>query len=74
MMDLGQDLGDFEGLLKECEGGKEAEKYPEQLKKAKVGIINLKAYLGQVDVVEFAEAIRNEFQFKGSLLTLSGRD
>lgn len=66
-MDIAQDVDDFTALLRECEeadrkdgGGKEAE----GIKKAKVGIMNLKAYLGQVDTEEFAAAIRNEFQFK----------
>ncbi len=64
-MDMVQDIGDFTALLKECEEGDKKEgKFPDQLKKARVGVINLKAYMGQVDVEEFAAAIRNEFQFK----------
>ncbi len=64
-MDMAQDIEDFTRLLKECEeGAKGKNELADQLKKARVGIINLKAYMGQVDVEEFAAAIRNEFQFK----------
>ena len=51
-------------LLKDCESDKASEPLADQIKKAKVGIINLKAYLQQVDVVEFARVIMNENSFK----------
>ncbi len=64
-MDMHQDIGDFTKLLKQCEEEDKAKsELGDELKKARVGIINLKAYVGQVDVEEFAAAIRNEFQFK----------
>ena len=63
-MDLHQDMADLANLLKECEESKEASELHDAIKKAKVGLMNLKAYLGQVDCIEFATAIRNEEQFK----------
>ena len=44
-------MGDFTNLLKECEADKGSEALAEGIKKAKVGIINLKAYLQQVCLV-----------------------
>jgi len=64
VMDLNQDMDDLTKLLKECEADKGSEGLAEGIKKAKVGIINLKAYLQQVDVIEFTTAIKNEFSFK----------
>jgi len=64
VMDLYQDMGDFTNLLKECESDKGSEGLAEGIKKAKIGIINLKAYLQQIDVIEFTTAIKNEFSFK----------
>ncbi len=65
-MDTVQDLDDFAKLLKECEeeDARGKKENAEALKKARVGIMNLKAYMGQVNVEEFAAAIRNENQFK----------
>lgn len=63
-MDSQQDLAELAELLKECESSPEASKAPEDIKKAKVGLINLKAYLSQADVVQFATAILNENLFK----------
>lgn len=63
-MDVRQDLESLTKLHKECESDGEASKNAELLKKCKVGLINLQSYLNQVDVVQFAQAIRNEFQFK----------
>ena len=57
-------MDDLTTLLKECEADKGSEALADQIKKAKVGIINLKAYLQQVDVIEFTTAIKNEFSFK----------
>ena len=45
------------------EGHPDASKQAEAIKKARVGYINLKAYLNQVDCIEFATALRNEFLF-----------
>lgn len=64
-MDLRQDMDDLYKLLKEVEDDKEAASaLADMTKKARVGLLNLKAYLGQIDCIEFATAIRNEFQFK----------
>jgi len=63
-MDLGQDMEDIVKLQKECEAHSDAANNQEALKKARVGFINLKAYLNQVDCVQFATEIRNEFLFK----------
>ena len=63
-MDLTQDMEDMAHLLKECEGMEGIDKLQAELKKAKIGIMNLKAYMSQVDNLEFATAIRNEQQFK----------
>ena len=41
-------MDDLTKLLKECEADKGSEGLAEGIKKAKVGIINLKAYLQQV--------------------------
>ena len=41
-------MDDLTKLLKECEADKGSEALAEGIKKAKVGIINLKAYLQQV--------------------------
>ena len=68
VMDLRQDMEDVANLQKDCEGHAESNNYQDDLKKARVGLINLKAYLGQVDCIEFATAIQNEFLFKVRLL------
>jgi hypothetical protein len=47
-------------LHKELEKGEEAAKFAADLKKAKVGLINLQAYMNQVDCIEFAKAINNQ--------------
>ena len=67
-MDLRQDMEDVANLQKDCESHAESNNYQDDLKKARVGLINLKAYLGQVDCIEFATAIQNEFLFKVRLL------
>lgn len=64
VMDLRKDMDDIADLQKQCENAPEAKDHPEDLKKARIGLKNLTAYLGQVDCVEFATAIRNEFLFK----------
>ena len=54
-----QDMDDLQKLLKECEDDKaKASDLADQIKKSKVGLMNLKAYLGQVDCIEFATALR----------------
>jgi len=63
-MDLRHDLEELTGLHKECEDDPDAANHQEDLKKAKVGLIGLKAYMSQVDCVEFAAAIMNEYLFK----------
>lgn len=64
-MDLRQDMEELANLYKECDENKEmAADHQEDLKKAKVGMINLKAYMSQVDCIEFAAAIMNEFLYK----------
>ena len=64
-MDLHQDMGDLAKLLEECESKANKDNlFQDELKKARVGIINLKAYLSQVDCTDFALAIRNQFQFE----------
>lgn len=62
-MDLRQDMEDIALLQKECEAESEAANHPDDLKKARVGLMNLKAYLNQVDCIEFANALKNEFLF-----------
>jgi len=63
-MDVAQDMDDIAKLQKDIEGHPEAKNHQDGLKKARIGFINLKAYLNQVDCVEFATALRNEFLFK----------
>ena len=65
-MDVAQDMDDIAKLQKDIEGHPEAKNHQDGLKKARIGFINLKAYLNQVDCVEFATALRNEFLFKVS--------
>ena len=55
VMDLRQDMEDVANLQKDCESHAESNNYQDDLKKARVGLINLKAYLGQVDCIEFAK-------------------
>ena len=55
-----QDLSELTDLHKELEKGEEAAKFTAELKKSKVGLINLQAYMNQVDCIEFATAIKNQ--------------
>ncbi len=48
MMDMAHDMEEIAKLLKECEDDKEAGTQQEALKKARVGLINLKEYAKQV--------------------------
>jgi hypothetical protein len=50
-------------LHKELEKAPEAAGCAADLKKAKVGLINLQAYMNQVDCIEFATAINNQVIF-----------
>lgn len=63
-MDIKADLDELTDLHKELENHPEVAQNAEDIKKAKVGLINLKAYLSQVDCEEFAKAINNQFLFK----------
>jgi len=63
VMDTEQDMEDILKLQKEIEAHPDANQQPETIKKARIGYINLKAYIQQVDCVEFATALRNEFLF-----------
>ena len=63
-MDIKADLQELTDLHKECEGHPDVAQNAEDIKKAKVGLINLKAYLSQVDCEEFASHLRNQFLFK----------
>merc|ERR1711973_574311 len=64
VMDAKQDLDELISLHKECESDGDASNHADDLKKAKVGIINLKAYMSQVSREEFAASIMNERLFK----------
>merc|ERR1712088_737259 len=64
VMDTAQDMVDILKLQKVIEEHPDAANQTEAIKKARIGYINLKAYIGQVDCVEFASSIRNEFLFK----------
>lgn len=64
VMDAKQDLDELITLHKECEADPEAANHGDELKKAKVGIINLKAYMSQVSREEFAASIMNEYLFR----------
>ncbi len=55
-----QDLQELTDLHKELEKSPEAASCAADLKKAKVGLINLQAYMNQVDCIEFAAAINNQ--------------
>ena len=55
-----QDLQELTDLHKELEKSPEAAGCAADLKKAKVGLINLQAYMNQVDCIEFAAAINNQ--------------
>ena len=63
-MDLREDMEDITNLKIDCEGHPEAKDYQDDLRKANVSLVDLKAYLGQIDCTKFANAIINEFLFK----------
>jgi len=64
IMDLREDMEDITNLKIDCEGHPEAKDYQDDLRKANVSLVDLKAYLGQIDCTKFANAIINEFLFK----------
>ena len=51
-------------LHKELESHPEAGSNADDMKKAKIGLINLKAHLNQVDCEQFATYLKNTFLFK----------
>ena len=63
-MDVTADVDDLSGLHKELEGDQESANYADDMKKAKIGLINLKAYLSQVDCEQMAAFLKNTFLFK----------
>jgi len=63
-MDVTADLEELAALHKELEGDKESSNYADDMKKAKIGLINLKAHLSQVDCEQFATFLKNTFLFK----------
>ena len=63
-MDITADLEELTALHTECEAHPEVSQNAEDVKKAKIGLINLKAYLAQVDCEQFATLLKNQFCFK----------
>ena len=70
IMDLREDMEDITNLKIDCEGHPEAKDYQDDLRKANVSLVDLKAYLGQIDCAKFANAIINEFLFKVRILLI----
>ena len=71
-MDITSDLEELTDLHKELENHPDVAQNSEEIKKAKIGLINLKAYLSQVDCEEFATALKNQFLFKVSQFKFFG--
>ena len=63
-MDITADLEELSALHKELETHPDAGSNADDMKKAKIGLINLKAYLNQVDCEQFATFLKNTFLFK----------
>jgi len=63
-MDITSDLEELTALHKELESHPEAGSNADDMKKAKIGLINLKAHLNQVDCEQFATFLKNTFLFK----------
>ena len=63
-MDITSDLEELTALHKELESHPDAGSNADDMKKAKIGLINLKAHLNQVDCEQFATFLRNTFLFK----------
>ena len=69
-MDITADLEELTSLHKELESHPEAGSNADDMKKAKIGLINLKAHLNQVDCEQFATYLKNTFLFKVKPKTL----
>ena len=67
-MDIEADLEELSALHKELENHPDAGGNAEEMKKAKIGLINVKAHLNQVDVEKFASILQNTFLFKVCVL------
>jgi len=63
-MDITSDLEELTALHKELESHPDAGSNADDMKKAKIGLINLKAHLNQVDCEQFAAFLKNTFLFK----------
>jgi len=63
-MDITSDLEELSTLHKELDSHPEAAQNAEAIKKAKIGLMNLKAYLSQVDCEQLATTLKNTFLFK----------
>ena len=63
-MDVTADVEELASLHKELEGNQESANYADDMKKAKIGLINLKAYLSQVDCEQMAAFLKNTVLFK----------
>jgi len=63
-MDITSDLDELSALHKELESHPDAGSNADDMKKAKIGLINLKAHLNQVDCEQFATYLKNTFLFK----------
>ena len=69
-MDITSDLEELTALHKELESHPEAGSNADDMKKAKIGLINLKAHLNQVDCEQFATFLKNTFLFKVTISVL----
>ena len=69
-MDITSDLEELTALHKELESHPDAGSNADDMKKAKIGLINLKAHLNQVDCEQFAAFLKNTFLFKVSISVL----
>lgn len=63
-LDVTADIEELSALHKELEGNEESAKFGDDMKKAKIGVINLKAYISQVDCEQMAAFLKNTFLFK----------
>ena len=63
-MDVTADVEELAALHKELEGNQESASWADDMKKAKIGLINLKAYLSQVDCEQMAAFLKNTVLFK----------
>ena len=68
ILDIEADLEELSALHKELENHPDAGGNAEEMKKAKIGLINVKAHLNQVDIEGFALILQNTFLFKVCLL------